>query len=567
MTAIEHRVVPGIGGHVPSIDIAQTVHEPQIRFTLFVFHDNVHAHSTTRFHNEVLAESLRLVLVAFVVRKQLVPVEIRELGEVLHVSLDVQIQSLRQVKFKPTHKVVGRLQRMATIHRLILIRVSQLIRQFLRTGQKPIEQVDHITIRVGRDDVLRIHACRGLQSKPFACLVLDPKSWLGPHFGQRAVILHAQARLHNPIASLDGVIDVPAEFGGVFLLLHPNTKRVGGFEVRSHADDFNPVLDVVLTNDVLKIQPKIESLDFTEAIGRSRLVKVDEVIAQREMTVQQDRTSRRHDGEVSSSTNVAPPVIGKRHAGAVIQHAGKIVETEPKQAQLGTIPPPKRHLSIAIGEAEWQPAIVDVRIKQTTALLQVAVLQTQQVTDAPRVVFRHGAQGTIQKNFGSKRTGSHLTFHFPHVAILGSDVHDGTDAPAVFGRKRPRVHIGVRKGIGVEHAEQTNAMEGVVDQHAVQKDLVLDGRTTSDVELSPLVTRGHESRKNLQGLNQVRSATKARDALDVCWTNGLDRGPNLGGLFLPIGPDLSPIQGHDRWFQQEIAGQDFVVLNLDGFSD
>ena len=82
--------------------------------------------------------------------------------------------------------------------------------------------------------------------------------------------------------------------------------------------------------------------------------------------------------------------------------------------------------------------------------------------------------------------------------------------------------IRVGNDVRVEDTEEANAVEGIVDDHAVEQHLVLDGRSPADVELSALVTCGHKARKRLQHLHQVRRATQAGDALDVGGLDGLD---------------------------------------------
>ena len=110
-------------------------------------------------------------------------------------------------------------------------------------------------------------------------------------------------------------------------------------------------------------------------------------------------------------------------------------------------------------------------------------------------------------------------------------------------------------------------MESVVNQHPVKQDLVLNGRATADVQLATLVAGRDEARKDLQGLNQIGGTTKTWDALDVCWSNGLDRGADLGGLFLAVGPYFCATERNDHGLQQDVSRQHLVVFDLDRLFD
>ena len=364
----------------------------------------------------------------------------------LDVALDVDVKPFRHVKFQACHQVVCGLQGVPAIHRLVFVRVNQLVRQLLRARKESIEQVHHVAVRVGRDHVLGVHARCRLQAQALARLVLDAEARFGTHFGQRTVVLHAEARLHNPCATLDGVIHVSAQLGGVLLLLHAHPEGVRGLKVCAHADHFHPVLHVVLANHVLEVQAKVESLDFAEAIRRAHLVKVDAVVAQGKVAVQQHRAAWRNHGEVASTAHVAPAIIGKGDPRAVVQDTGKVVESKPEEAQLGTVPAAEGQFAVAVCEAERQATVIDVGVKQLRALFKVTVLHTHQVADATRIVG-HGLQRAVDEDFGAKGARPHFTFRFTHVAILGPDVHDRADAPPVFRRKRSRIDVRVGQGV------------------------------------------------------------------------------------------------------------------------
>ena len=479
----------------------------------------------------------------------------------LDVPLRVDVQPLRQVKFKSCHSVVGRLQ---AVHDLTLFAVGQLdvVLQVLRPRQEAVEQVDDVPIRVGADHVLGVHPSCCLESKTFARLVLDAKPRLHPSPCKRTVVLQAKARLNDPRATLHRVVHVASELCGVFLLLDRHLQRIERLKVGLHAHHFQAVLHVVLSQDVFEVEAKVEALHLAVPRGRTDFIKVDAVVAQCEMSVQQNGASGRHNGEGSPSAHVSPAVVGKVHPSAVVQHTGVVHKVESKDAELRTIAPAKSDFAVGIGEAKRQPAIVDVRVEQLRRLLEVAVLHAQQVADAARAVFGHGPEWTVNQQFGTKGARPHTAFGFAHVSVARADVHHAADAPTIFGGKGPRVDVRVGQRVGVKHTEKSDAVKGVVNQHAVEQHLVLDGRTTTDVQLPPLVTRGHKTRQHLQGLHQIRGTTKAWNALDVCRTNGLYGGADLGRLFFTVCTNFSPLQGHYFGFKQDVAGQHLAISYL-----
>ena len=199
--------------------------------------------------------------------------------------------------------------------------------------------------------------------------------------------MKANARLHNPSPAFHGVIQVPPEFGGVFLLSDCHGQGVGGREVRLQPHDLKAVLNVVFTQDVFEVKSKIEALHLTEPSWRTHLVKIDSVIAQGEVPVEQHRTPWRHHGEGAAPTNIAPTVIRKIHACAVVQHTGIVVEVEAKQTQLRTVSTAEGEFAVSVCETKGQAAVADVGVKQRRRLLQVTVLYAQQIANSPRLIL------------------------------------------------------------------------------------------------------------------------------------------------------------------------------------
>ena len=106
-------------------------------------------------------------------------------------------------------------------------------------------------------------------------------------------------------------------------------------------------------------------------------------------------------------------------------------------------------------------------------------------------------------------------------------------------------------------------MEGVVDEHAVEQHLVLDGRSAADVQLPALVPCRDKPGQHLKRLHQIRGPAEARNALDVRRANGLHRRSDLGGLFLAIGTHLCAFQRHHLGCEQQIARQHLALSDFD----
>ena len=189
------------------------------------------------------------------------------------------------------------------------------------------------------------------------------------------------------------------------------------------------------------------------------------------------------------------------------------------------------------------------------------MLDAQEITDPAGAVLGHGTERTVDQQLRAKGTGPHFSFCLAHVPIARPDVHDRTDAASVFGRECACVDIRIGQGVGIKDAEQANAVKGVVDEHSVQKYFVLDGGTSSDVQLPTLVSCRNKSWQHLQGLDQIRRASKTRDALDVCGTNGLHGRSDLGGLLLSLGRHLGTPQGHHLRGQQHIDADHLAILD------
>ena len=278
-----------------------------------------------------------------------------------------------------------------------------------------------------------VHPSCGFQAKPLTGFVLDAKPRLHPRTSQRAVVLQTHAGLHNPRSALDGVVDVASKFRGVFLLFNSDLQRIEGLEVGLHADHLNAILHIVFTQHVFEVKSKVEALHLAETVWGSHFIEVDSVVAQGKVTVQEHGTSWGHHREGSATADIAPAVVRKVHARAVIQDTCVVVEIESEDTQLGTVAPAKSDFPERICETKGQPSVVDVGIEQLGSLIEVAVLDAQQVADAARTVLRHLAKRSVHEQLGPKRTGTHAALGLAHVAIACANVHDAANPSAVFG--------------------------------------------------------------------------------------------------------------------------------------
>src|SRR5690606_7843213 len=110
--------------------------------------------------------------------------------------------------------------------------------------------------------------------------------------------------------------------------------------------------------------------------------------------------------------------------------------------------------------------------------------------------------------------GRHLAAEAGLVAVARGDVHHGAHPATVLGVEARGVDVGVADDVVVEHAEQTDAVKGVVQHHAVHHHLVHDGRAAPHVELATLVTSEYHPGHHLEVLGQVGLTAHGGHALD-----------------------------------------------------
>ena len=125
------------------------------------------------------------------------------------------------------------------------------------------------------------------------------------------------------------------------------------------------------------------------------------------------------------------------------------------------------------------------------------------------------------------------------VAVAGFDVHDGGYSAPEFRPIAAGVDVGTAHNVHVEDGEDTDGVEGIVKQYAVQQQHVLHGCATAHVKLTALVASGDDARQHLQVLRKVRLAADGRHLTHVFRRDADDGGACFLLLALPF--------AHNRW--------------------
>ena len=68
------------------------------------------------------------------------------------------------------------------------------------------------------------------------------------------------------------------------------------------------------------------------------------------------------------------------------------------------------------------------------------------------------------------------------VAVVGGDIEDAGETAAEVGREASFVECDVLDGIGIEGGEEATHVADIVEWHTVEKEEVLVGSATTDVE-------------------------------------------------------------------------------------
>ena len=99
------------------------------------------------------------------------------------------------------------------------------------------------------------------------------------------------------------------------------------------------------------------------------------------------------------------------------------------------------------------------------------------------------------------------------VAVAGADVHHRGDSAAELCPAS--IYLRRTDDVAVENREQTDGVEGIVDEHSIQQKHILYRGAASDVQLTALVAGGNHTGQHLQVLRKVGCAANRRHLLDV----------------------------------------------------
>ena len=129
------------------------------------------------------------------------------------------------------------------------------------SAQKSVEQVYHVAVAVGGNEVLGVAASRKLDANVLGGVVLGAKTGLKAHNTHGGVVVNADSRLNEPTALLALVVEVNPEFRGIVFGLQGAAHRVGVLVVGKVADEFQSVLEFVgLAQEVGKVESAIEAV-------------------------------------------------------------------------------------------------------------------------------------------------------------------------------------------------------------------------------------------------------------------------------------------------------------------
>ena len=352
---------------VPTVHVAERVYKPQVGFFGLVLEHHVHPLGEAALDDEVLAERLGNVLVVDVVGEEFVAVGVGQLREAFVVPFHVQVEALGEVVLETGNHVLCALEGIFDFADGT-VGLQEFVLEVFGAREETVEQVDHVAVRVGGNQVLGVDAGCCLEAEDLVDLVLDAQAGLGRKLGQGSVVLRAERRLDDQVALLVLVAHVNAHLGGVLDLLHLHAQCVEGLEIGAATHGLDAVLEFALPQQVLEVQAKVEAVDLAEALRQSLFHQLYAVVRYREVTVDQHRRARRHHHKVESSTGVVPVEVRN---GLVIH---LVREVEPEHIEARTRRTGKRNLAVDVLVLEGQSLVVYVVVEDFGGLVQVRLL-------------------------------------------------------------------------------------------------------------------------------------------------------------------------------------------------
>ena len=108
MTTVEIGLI--MRNPIKTIDIRQGVNRPQIPMFIGVFIRNIATVSISIFDDKILSQTLRLIQIKFIVREQLIPIDVSDLIKYLHKRFNIDRLLFVDAIIKPSNCVPSFLQ-------------------------------------------------------------------------------------------------------------------------------------------------------------------------------------------------------------------------------------------------------------------------------------------------------------------------------------------------------------------------------------------------------------------------------------------------------------------------
>ena len=163
------------------------------------------------------------------------------------------------------------------------------------------------------------------------------------------------------------------------------------------------------------------------------------------------------------------------------------------------------------------------------------MLGSKQEAAAGACLRIHGFDGSLHQSFHLKGAGGSKTGKALFVAFPGADIHNSRYTAPVLGIESAGIHVHGANGLCLENGEETDGVEGIVDRHTVEQNLVLYRRTTPDIDLPALVAGDNDARQYRQVLGNVRFTARRRQCTDFLGGDGDFGDLHIGARLLPRG--------------------------------
>ena len=436
-----------------------------------------------------------VVVVVVEVAVDVVAVGVEQLVEVFEVHLGIEGDEVGEVVFGTDDEVLGFLH--ARGHLVAQERRGQS--EVGTAGQEAGEEVDDVVVGACVEEYLAVESAGHLEAQLVGGIVFGGDARLQLCAGEGGVVDEAHPWVEQPFVGGELVGGVQRQVGRGDMLRDPLGVVVVEAVVGVVALDGETVAETVGTDEVRHLQGGVEAADGTVLVFPRAVVEGDVVVAVGHGAFQDGRRAG-DEHEVGAQPIVAPVVVGD---GLIVAY--RVVEVEAEEADLAAGARVGRNLAVEVEKVEGQAA-VDVGVEQLGGLGEVGVLGGEQVGDGGLGGGGLLLDRTFQDEVGAEGVDAYLAGVVAFVAVARGDVHHRRHAAAVFGTEAAGVDVGVEDDVGLEDGVESYAVEGVVDNHAVQQAEVLYHRAAAYVELAALVAGRVDARQHLHVLRYVGRA-------------------------------------------------------------